>query len=117
MSQPLRSERRTVLLLVASVMLMATPLVFLVVRSPVVIMAEVAAAFAIMASTVVIHAVTLPTEFDASFGRALPLLERYIPADDLPAARSVLKAAAFTYVAAALVTLLDITRWLRILRF
>ena len=102
---------------VGSVMLMATPLVFLLVRSPLVLMAEVAAAFAIMASTVVIHAVTLPTEFDASFGRALPLLETYIPAKDLPAARSVLKAAAFTYVAAALVTLLDISRWLRILRF
>jgi Zn-dependent membrane protease YugP len=35
----------------------------------------------------------------------------------MPAATSVLKAAAFTYVAAALVTLLDISRWLRVLRF
>ena len=30
-----------------------------------------------MLSTVVIHAVTLPTEYDASFRRALPVLERY----------------------------------------
>ena len=70
-----------------------------------------------MLSTVVIHAVTLPTEFNASFKRALPILGDYIPADDMPAATSVLKAAAFTYVAAALVTLLDISRWLRVLRF
>jgi Zn-dependent membrane protease YugP len=35
----------------------------------------------------------------------------------MPAARSVLKAAAFTYVASALSTLLNIARWLRVLRF
>ena len=35
----------------------------------------------------------------------------------LPAARRVLKAAAYTYVAAALATLLDIARWFRMLRF
>jgi Zn-dependent membrane protease YugP len=29
----------------------------------------------------------------------------------------VLRAAAFTYVAAALATLLDVARWLRVLRF
>jgi Zn-dependent membrane protease YugP len=66
---------------------------------------------------VVIHAVTLPTEFDASFKRALPLLSNYIGPDDVPGARSVLGAAAFTYVAAALVNLLDIARWIRVLRF
>ncbi|MCA3574796.1 MAG: zinc metallopeptidase [Aestuariivirga sp.] len=100
-----------------AVLLMATPVVFALTRSPVVLLGQTAAAFVIMFATVVIHAVTLPTEFNASFRRALPVLERYIPADDMPAARSVLKAAALTYVAAALVTLLDITRWLRILRF
>jgi uncharacterized protein len=35
----------------------------------------------------------------------------------MPAARSVLRAAAWTYVAAALATLLNVARWLRILRF
>jgi Zn-dependent membrane protease YugP len=33
----------------------------------------------------------------------------------MPAARTVLKAAAYTYVAAALATLLNIVRWFRIL--
>jgi hypothetical protein len=35
----------------------------------------------------------------------------------MPAARQVLKAAAYTYVASALVSLLDVMRWLRFLRF
>jgi len=58
-------------------------------------------------------------EFDASFRRAMPLLEtgRYLPDADLPAARSILRAAAYTYVAAAAMTLLNVSRWLRVLRF
>jgi Zn-dependent membrane protease YugP len=100
-----------------SLLLMATPFVFMLARSPVILIAEVIAALGILFSNVVIHAVTLPAEFDASFKRALPLLGRHLPADDMPGARSVLKAAAFTYVAAALSSLLDIARWLRILRF
>ena len=65
------------------------------------------------------HVTTLPVEFDASFGKALPVLTRgrYRRRGDLPAARNVLKAAAYTYVAAALATLLDIARWFRMLRF
>jgi Zn-dependent membrane protease YugP len=57
-------------------------------------------------------------EFDASFGRALPVLQAggYIPARDFPAARSILRAAAFTYVAASLMSLINIARWLRVLR-
>ena len=102
---------------VGSVVLMASPLVFAFTRAPSLLLFEIAAGLAILATTVVIHAVTLPTEFDASFRRALPILERYLPAEDMPAARSVLRAAAFTYVAAALVSLLDVTRWLRLLRF
>lgn len=100
-----------------SVLLMAAPVIFLLTRSPVVLIAEIVGAFAIMFSTVVIHAVTLPTEFNASFKRALPVLSHYLPVEDMPAARSVLKAAALTYVAAALATLLNIGRWLRVLRF
>jgi Zn-dependent membrane protease YugP len=41
----------------------------------------------------------------------------YLSGPDLPAARSVLRAAALTYVAAALATLLNVARWCRILRF
>jgi uncharacterized protein len=100
-----------------SILLMATPIVFALTRSPAVLVAELVAALGILASVIVIHLVTLPTELDASFKRALPALTHYIAPDDMPGARAVLRAAAFTYVASALVSLLNVARWLRILRF
>ncbi|MBM3609381.1 MAG: zinc metallopeptidase [Alphaproteobacteria bacterium] len=99
------------------VVMMSAPLVFALLRAPGMLALQIVAALAIMASTLAVHAVTLPTEFDASFRRALPVLENYLPGEDLPAARKVLKAAAWTYVASALVSLLDVLRWFRILRF
>jgi uncharacterized protein len=102
---------------IGSMVLMATPLVFALVRSPLVLILEIVVALGILASTIVIHLFTLPTEFDASFKKALPVLENYVPPDEMPGARSVLRAAAFTYVAGALVSLLNVARWLRILRF
>jgi len=69
--------------------------------------------------TVLMHLVTLPVEYDASFNRALPILAsgRYIPDRDFEAANTILKAAALTYVAAAAMSVLNIFRWLRFLRF
>jgi Zn-dependent membrane protease YugP len=65
-----------------------------------------------------VHILTLPTEIDASFRRALPLLAsgEYIPAEDVPAARKILSACALTYVAGSLAGLLNVWRWIRILR-
>jgi uncharacterized protein len=100
-----------------SLLLMATPLVFAFTHSAAVLLAELVAALAILASTVLIHIFTLPTELDASFKKALPALTHYLSSEDMPGARSVLRAAAFTYVAGALISLLNIARWLRILRF
>jgi uncharacterized protein len=102
---------------IGSLVLMATPLVFALVRSPVVLVLEVAVALGILASSIVIHIFTLPTEYDASFKKALPVLAHYLPTEEMAGARSVLKAAAFTYVAGAMVSLLNVARWLRILRF
>jgi Zn-dependent membrane protease YugP len=104
---------------IASGILLLTPVVFILLKSPALIILQIAAGVALLAIRVVVHITTLPVEFDASFGKALPVLVRgrYLGAGDLPAARSVLQAAAFTYVAAALATLLDIARWFRILRF
>jgi hypothetical protein len=71
-----------------------------------------------LGSAVVIHLLTLPTEFDASFGRALPLLKQQdvLYAGDERHARRLLKAAAMTYVAASLMALLNVARWIAILR-
>ena len=64
------------------------------------------------------HFVTLPTEFNASFARALPILDehRILKPMDRPHARRLLTAAALTYVSASLMSLLNIARWIAILR-
>ncbi len=71
-----------------------------------------------LGSSTVIHLVTLPTEFDASFNRALPILEKdnILKESDRKHARRILKAAAYTYVSASLMSLLNIARWWAILR-
>lgn len=101
----------------AVVMLLA-PIVMIVAKSPHVLILELFLGVVILASTIVMHAVTLPVEFDASFRRALPVLKAggFVADRDLPAARQILRAAAFTYVAAAAISLLDVMRWLRVLR-
>jgi Zn-dependent membrane protease YugP len=103
---------------VGSIVMLASPLLALLIRHPAGFLVELGAGFAILSVGVVLQLAALPSEFDASFNRALPVLQhgRYIPDDDLPAARSILRAAAFTYVAAALMSLVNILRWLRILR-
>ena len=103
----------------AAVVLASAPVLMILVKSPVLLVLQIAVVVALMASRLVVHLLTLPVEFDASFRRALPILERggYLDPNDLPAARTVLRAAALTYVASALVTLLDVTRLLRVLRF
>ncbi|GAB6095711.1 zinc metallopeptidase [Desulfatiferula olefinivorans] len=65
-----------------------------------------------------VHLITLPVEFDAGFNRALPCLsrQRLVPPEDLSPARTILTACAITYVAQALAGLLNIWRWLRVLR-
>ena len=104
---------------VGSVVMLAAPLIMVLAKSPMILVVELIAGLAILGFAVLIHAVTLPVEFDASFGRALPVLQAggYIKPADMPAARKLLRAAALTYVAAAAMTLLDVMRWLRVLRF
>jgi Zn-dependent membrane protease YugP len=84
--------------------------------------ALVAAAFGVgvlsRLAMVTVHAVTLPVEWNASFARALPILDGgdYVPKSDLGAARRILRACALTYVATSLVSLLNLWRWLRFMR-
>ena len=64
-----------------------------------------------------IHAVTLPIEFDASFSKALPILRegKYISQSNEKAASNILRAASLTYVSAALADILNLSRWIVIL--
>ncbi len=65
----------------------------------------------------IVHLVTLPVETDASFNKALPILESgYIEAEDIPKVRRILRAAALTYLAGSLASLLNLWRWIAILK-
>jgi hypothetical protein len=57
-------------------------------------------------------------EWDASFKRALPILQegRYISEFEQQHAKKILTAAALTYVSASLASLLNLARWIAILR-
>jgi hypothetical protein len=104
---------------VAGITLVAAPIVFIFAKIPLLFALQMAGGVLLFASAIVFHMVTLPVELDASFSKALPALARgrYLGAADMPAARSVLTAAAWTYVAAALATVLNVARWFRVFRF
>ncbi len=101
-----------------AVLLMATPLIIAITRVPAAGLMMMLGGLLTLGSGAVIHLLTLPTEFDASFARALPLLARQniLKPVDEPHARRLLKAAALTYVSVALMSLLNIARWWAILR-
>jgi Zn-dependent membrane protease YugP len=98
--------------------LMVAPFVGALTRAPSIGIIMFAAGFFTLATSTLVHLATLPTEFDASFNRALPLLDqhRVLKQADRPHARRLLTAAALTYVSASLMSLLNIARWWAILR-
>jgi Zn-dependent membrane protease YugP len=98
--------------------LAAMPIVALLTRSPVSGAGMMAIGIGSIAVGSLVHLVTLPVEWDASFRRALPTLQDgdYLPEHHLPHARKLLTAAALTYVAASLASLLNLYRWIAILR-
>jgi Zn-dependent membrane protease YugP len=101
-----------------ALLLMATPLIIGLTRVPAAGLLMFLGGMLTLGSSVVIHMLTLPTEFDASFGRALPMLaeQGILKPVDEPHARRLLRAAALTYVSASLMSLLNIARWWAILR-
>lgn len=100
-----------------SFLLFAAPLSVLITKLPSAAAFNIAGAVLVMGSAIVIHLITLPVELDASFNKALPLLKSgYLNPRQQPIARSILKAAAWTYVAASMASLLNFWRWLAILR-
>lgn len=99
-------------------LMMATPLIIGITRAPVAGALMVMGGLLTLGSAVLVHLLTLPTEIDASFKRALPMLAEHdvlIPGDEHHA-RKLLQAAAMTYVSASLMSLLNIARWWAILR-
>lgn len=102
---------------VGSFLLFAAPFIVVITRAPSVGMIQLLGAFLIMGFAVLVQFITLPVEIDASFNKALPLLQSgYLKPHQQPAARQILKAAAWTYVAGSLATLLNFWRWLAVLK-
>lgn len=97
--------------------LSAAPVLGIITKAPPLTLLVLLAGVVAMIGSVGLYAMILPEEYDASFGKALPILdEGYLPPQYMPAARQVLKAAALTYVAGALANVLSIWRWLAVLR-
>ncbi len=98
--------------------MMVVPVLALVTRVPAAGALMFLGGLSTLCIPIVVHLLTLPTEFNASFKRALPVLVdgEYLPPEDIPAARRILLACALTYVSNALVGLLNVWRWIRILR-
>ena len=98
--------------------LMAVPLVGGLLRIPHPMIALLTIGIGSLLVGVIVHMITLPVEWDASFNKALPLLIKgqYIQPEQEAAVRQILTAAAMTYVAATLASILNIWRWLAILR-
>lgn len=96
----------------------AVPVITAITHLPQAGMLLVVAGLLSMGTATLVHLVTLPVELDASFGKALPILRdgHYIDHGDEAAVERILKAAAYTYVAASLASLLNIGRWIAMLR-
>ena len=99
-------------------MLMVSPFLVMITRVPYAGLLTFFGGLLTLGSAVVVHLLTLPTEFDASFVRALPMLRsaEILKPEDERHARRLLTAAALTYVSASLLSLLNIARWWAILR-
>lgn len=100
-------------------LLMGIPIITGIIRIPHVAGLMLLIGLMTMLSSVFIYMAILPEEWDASFNKALPILEKggYVPKAYLPAIRQILKACALTYVAAALADVLRLWRWIALLRY
>ena len=93
------------------------PIAGLLFRHPVPFSALVLVGVSGLIARLLVHLVTLPTEWDASFGKALPVLMegQYIAPGEEVVVRKILRAAAMTYAAAALADVLNLFRWAALL--
>ena len=100
------------------IVMMGIPIAAALAQTPLAGVFVLVAGMAMMGISTLVHLVTLPVEWDASFRRALPLLQQrnYLSSEDEQGARRILTAAALTYVAASLASLLNLWRWIAFLR-
>lgn len=101
----------------ATIVFLASPVILLLSRSPTAALALAGLALASVLLSTLIHIITLPVEFDASFNRALPILRdgNWLREDELATVRRILLACALTYVSQSLLALVTLRFWLRAL--
>lgn len=95
-----------------AVMLVAAPLLSFSTGRPFPFRAMGSAVFGVMGAGLVAQLAALPSELDASFNRAIPLLRGgYVGEERLKDARLILVACSTTYIAASLVSVLNFWPW------
>jgi len=98
---------------VGGVLLISTPVAALIARTPIPPTVIGATACAVLGSGLAAQLATLPTEWDASFRRAMPMLEaRYLSGTQVDGAKEMLLACSLTYVASSLASVLQLWPWL-----
>ncbi len=86
-------------------LIIGLPSIFAFTKSPLITFVAALIIMGCLSTNVLIHLITLPVEFDASFKRALPILKKYVPKENMLQCRSVLKAAALTYLAQSIISI------------
>lgn len=98
---------------VGIVLLLAAPAVAMISRQPLPPRIVGGAAFAMLGAGMFAQLSALPTELDASFGRALPILaDGYVSPEQIGEARKILLACSLTYIASSMVAVLHVWPWL-----
>lgn len=94
------------------VMLVTVPMLSMTSHRPFPFRTVGTAVFGIMGTGLVAQLAALPSELDASFNRAIPLLrESHVGPDKIKDARIILVACSMTYVAASMISLLNFWPW------
>ena len=95
-----------------------SPLLIIIFKIPQLGLFAILASLITLGLSVLFQFIILPMEWDASFNKALPIIQQggYLSDNELPAARKILRAAAMTYVAATLSSILRVWRWLLFMR-
>ena len=99
-------------------LLLAIPVLAILIKAPALIVMAVVISLVLQLIGAMAYLIMLPEEWDASFNKALPILIEggYIQEQQVFAVRKLLKAAAFTYFASALASIVHLGRWALLLR-
>ena len=102
---------------VGGVLLISAPLAALVTRTPIPSPLLGATVCSVLGTSLAAQLATLPTELDASFRRAMPLLKaRYLNDVEASGAREILLACSLTSVASSLASVMQLWPWLPVRR-